>query len=285
MRWKVIALASLTVATLATPAFAGNTGRADVAALQVALRREQVYAGPVDGLYGPGTLAAVRALERRHGLRATGKVWSRLQPALGEFAARPLGGRALSTPARGWDVAELQFLLAWRGFPSGPIGGEYTARTAAAVRRFQEWARLPVDGIAGPATIAAARRHPDVAPLHLHRPVDAAPSAGFGPRENRFHSGLDFPAPAGTPVRAARSGVVTYAGWHPGGWGYLVTVGHGRGVRTMSAHLSSVAVRVGQRVSRGSVVGAVGSSGSSSGPHLHLELRVRGAAVDPSTGF
>ena len=75
------------------------------------------------------------------------------------------------------------------------------------------------------------------------------------------------------------------AGWHPGGWGFLVSITHGRGVRSMSAHLSRVDVKVGERVRAGQTIGAVGSSGNSTGPHLHFELRIRGAAFDPLTAL
>jgi len=82
-------------------------------------------------------------------------------------------------------------------------------------------------------------------------------------------------------VGAASAGRVTYARRLAGGWGKLVVVAHRDGVRTMYAHLSSIAVLVGQRVAAGTVLGAVGATGDASGPHLHFEVRVRGAAVDP----
>jgi murein DD-endopeptidase MepM/ murein hydrolase activator NlpD len=78
---------------------------------------------------------------------------------------------------------------------------------------------------------------------------------------------------------------VIFAGWAAGGWGKLVTLAHASGVRTMYAHLSRVAVRVGQRVVAGQRVGRVGASGHASGPHLHFEVRLGGAAVDPLGGL
>ena len=74
---------------------------------------------------------------------------------------------------------------------------------------------------------------------------------------------------------------MTWAGWRAGGWGRLVIVALGGGVRTMYAHLSRVEVDVGERVSRGDEIGRVGTSGESTGPHLHFEVRVDGSAVDP----
>ena len=183
--------------------------------------------------------------------------------------------------ARGWDVAALQFLLAWHGFPSGTFDGVLGPRTDGALRRYQRWARLAVDGVAGPATLASLRSPPPRSPLSVARPVAHPVTGRFGPRGARFHTGIDFAAPHGASVAAARGGRVAYAGWHSGGWGYLVTIAHARGVRTMYAHLSSLHVRPRQRVGGGAHIGHVGETGFATGPHLHFEVRVRGAAVDP----
>jgi murein DD-endopeptidase MepM/ murein hydrolase activator NlpD len=142
-----------------------------------------------------------------------------------------------------------------------------------------------VDGVAGASTFAALRRAPARCPIALAWPVAAPLGDGFGPRGDRFHAGLDLEAPPGTDVGAAAAGRVTWAGWLAGGWGNLVVVAHEDGVRTMYAHLSSVAARVGQRISAGTVVGAVGATGDATGPHLHFEVRVRGAAVDPRSAL
>jgi murein DD-endopeptidase MepM/ murein hydrolase activator NlpD len=103
----------------------------------------------------------------------------------------------------------------------------------------------------------------------------------FGPRGASFHPGIDLPAPAGTPVAAAASGRIVFAGFEPGGYGNLVEIAHGNGVVSMYAHLSAIGGSVGRSVGAGTVVGRVGSSGESTGPHLHFEVRVRDAAVDP----
>ena len=115
----------------------------------------------------------------------------------------------------------------------------------------------------------------------MARPVRAPVTDRFGPRGMRFHTGIDFPASHGARVRAARSGRVVFAGWDHGGFGNLIRVAHGNGVQSWYAHLSSFRVRRGSRVNTGTVIGRVGSSGFSTGPHLHFEVRVRGAAVDP----
>jgi murein DD-endopeptidase MepM/ murein hydrolase activator NlpD len=113
------------------------------------------------------------------------------------------------------------------------------------------------------------------------RPVSAPVGDGFEPRGNRFHAGLDLPAPYGARVHAARYGRVVRAGWDSGGFGYLVVLRHRRHVTTFYAHLSAIAVRRGERLRAGQRIGRVGASGEATGPHLHFEVRRRGAAVDP----
>ena len=107
----------------------------------------------------------------------------------------------------------------------------------------------------------------------------------FGPRGNRFHAGIDLIAPRGTPIQAAASGRVVFAGPARGGWGKLVVVLNSDGVRTLYAHLSKIDVRRGMLVDTGTRLGLVGATGDASGPHLHFEVRFRGAAVDPSSAL
>jgi murein DD-endopeptidase MepM/ murein hydrolase activator NlpD len=95
-----------------------------------------------------------------------------------------------------------------------------------------------------------------------------------------MHEGIDIGCAFGAPNRAAASGTVIHAGWL-GGYGNLVVVDHGNGLSTAYAHASSIVVGVGQSVSQGQTVSLVGSTGNSSGPHLHFEVRVNGNAVDP----
>ena len=101
----------------------------------------------------------------------------------------------------------------------------------------------------------------------------------FGGTE--FHRGIDIAAEMGTPIVAAADGVVTAAGWN-GGYGNMVDVDHGSGVVTRYGHASAVAVTVGQQVRRGQVIAYVGSTGRSTGPHLHYEVRVGGQPVNPA---
>lgn len=117
-------------------------------------------------------------------------------------------------------------------------------------------------------------------------PVAARLTSRFGPRlhpilgTSRMHNGVDFGAGYGTPVVAAGDGDVVWAGGR-GGYGNTVIVDHGNTLATLYAHLSNVRVGVGQHVTRGQVVGAVGSTGLSTGPHLHFEVRRSGTPVDP----
>ncbi len=103
----------------------------------------------------------------------------------------------------------------------------------------------------------------------------------LGMGTSNFHRGIDIAAPSGTPVRAARSGTVVYSGWSNQGYGNLVKIRHAGGAETWYAHFSSIAVAVGQYVDQGDLVGRVGSTGLSTGPHLHFELHENSRAVDP----
>jgi murein DD-endopeptidase MepM/ murein hydrolase activator NlpD len=118
----------------------------------------------------------------------------------------------------------------------------------------------------------------------LEGEVDLA--SGFGVRQDPFtgapamHTGLDIHGETGDSVHASADGTVTATGWS-GGYGRVVDVDHGNGLSTRYAHLSAIDVRVGQSIKTGQIVGKVGSTGRSTGPHLHYETRVRGEAVDP----
>ena len=111
-------------------------------------------------------------------------------------------------------------------------------------------------------------------------------TSGFGMRTDPFlralamHTGLDIRADTGEPARATAAGTVTIAGWN-GGYGKMVEVDHGNGFATRYAHLSAIDVEVGQTIRIGQIVGRVGSTGRSTGPHLHYETRIDGDPVDP----
>jgi murein DD-endopeptidase MepM/ murein hydrolase activator NlpD len=283
VRACLLAVVLLVLLDAAGPARA--QGDPAVAALQIALHARNLYRGPVDGVAGPQTASAVRRFQRRKRLPELGAIGPRTRAALGRLGRPALGSRVPEPDAVGWDVSALQFLLAWHGFPSGLFDGRLGSHTQAAIRRFQRWAGLTVDGLAGPATLRALRVPPPISPILLRWPLEAQLGDLFGPRGRYFHAGIDLTAPRGTPVRAAGPGRVVWAGVRAGGWGRLVTIAHSTGVRSMYAHLSRIEVRVGQRITAGARIGRVGASGRATGPHLHFELRLRGAAVDPLTAL
>ena len=111
-------------------------------------------------------------------------------------------------------------------------------------------------------------------------PVNGPVTSPFGMRWGRMHEGIDIGVGYGTPIHAAGSGRVIYAGWMSG-YGNLVAIDHGRGLSTAYGHQSRIAVSNGQTVSQGQVIGYVGCTGHCFGPHLHFEVRINGTPVDP----
>ena len=122
----------------------------------------------------------------------------------------------------------------------------------------------------------------------MTRPTRGRVTSNFGMRRHpilgykRMHSGMDFGGGYGAPIYAVTDGIVTIAGRH-GGFGNYVKLNHGKGLGTGYGHMSRIAVRSGQRVKRGQVIGYIGSTGLSTGPHLHYELYRNGRAVNPSS--
>jgi murein DD-endopeptidase MepM/ murein hydrolase activator NlpD len=115
----------------------------------------------------------------------------------------------------------------------------------------------------------------------------AAFTSGYGVRSDPFkggaamHAGIDLSGPIGTPIYATADGTVTTAGWNSGGYGNLVKIDHGRGIETRYGHLSNIAIQPGQKVARGQLIGRMGSTGRSTGSHLHYEVRIDGRPVNP----
>lgn len=112
-------------------------------------------------------------------------------------------------------------------------------------------------------------------------PVQGMLTSGFGVRRRDNHKGLDIANSMGTPIRAAAAGTVTYAQYNSGGYGNLVIISHGNGVQTYYGHCSKLYVTQGQTVSQGEVISAMGSTGISTGSHLHWEVRINGVAQNP----
>jgi murein DD-endopeptidase MepM/ murein hydrolase activator NlpD len=291
-RVRHVAGAVLVVCLLAV--MLGSPGEADassarVAALQAALKYRGLYPVAVDGVKGPFTARGVRRFQRRKDLLVDGIAGPQTKRAIG---ARPLGARTLQQGSRGWDVAALQFRLQKHGFPPGGVDGVFGPGTRSAVINFQSANGLGADGIAGPATVAALRGRgsssstPTTVPVgdvRFYRPVAGPIGDGFGaPRAGgRTHAGLDFTVGYGTRVGAAGVGTTIFAGWNNGGYGNLVVIQHRNGYTTWYAHLQTITTWVGEQVSGGTRIGYVGSTGYSTGPHLHWEVRKWNTPVDP----
>ena len=148
-------------------------------------------------------------------------------------------------------------------------------------RTILEWENItePVDEIIEVGTKQPPKK---AATGKFMRPANGYISSRYGYRKSMgdFHTGVDFAGPTGTPIYASDGGKVTYAGWK-GNYGYCVFVDHGNGYTTVYAHCSKLLVKVGQSVAKGETIARVGSTGRSTGPHLHFEIRVNGQHKNP----
>jgi len=163
----------------------------------------------------------------------------------------------------------------------GPLGAVAGAGVASESARA---AHAAMQGVVLARAADLARRI-EPAGVGFVRPISGPVSSPFGWRDisvagNRFHGGVDLVADTGTPVVATRGGRVSFAGWS-GAYGYVVFLDHEAGWQSRYAHLSRIEVRVGDLLRQGAVLGAVGSTGASTGPHLHFEIRFDGRALDP----
>jgi murein DD-endopeptidase MepM/ murein hydrolase activator NlpD len=155
-------------------------------------------------------------------------------------------------------------------------GGPYDGKADPTFRQlFTSWKKL--DNLASGAIAVPS-----------DKPVKtAAFTSGYGVRSDPFrggsamHAGIDLAGPAGTPIYATADGTVQRAGWNGGGYGNLIELDHGRGIQTRYGHLSQVLVRPGQQVKRGHLIARMGSTGRSTGSHLHYEVRIDGRPVNP----
>ena len=193
-------------------------------------------------------------------------------------AATPLAEAASAEPAeRAAPVPRVRITVGPQGVQAGEA--RYAERSTVA------GTAMIVEFATSPPRPSARMRSGGVLPVGM--PVSAARlTSGFGMRTHpirggaRAHAGIDLAAPYGSPVFATSDGVVGAAGWS-GGYGLMITIGHGDGIQTRYGHLSRLNVAAGQEVVRGDVIGFVGSTGESTGPHVHYEVRVDGAALDP----
>ncbi len=163
---------------------------------------------------------------------------------------------------------------------------------------FSNWQALEESGVPALAAVAEAAGQTVAARSSVSRAVSGVsiPSlmpvesvrltSGFGMREHpvlggrRSHKGVDLAAPVGTPILATADGIVSMAQWF-GGYGLFVSIEHGGSIQTRYGHMSRLNVADGQRVHKGDIIGFIGTTGRSTGPHLHYEVRVNGDAVNP----
>ena len=116
-------------------------------------------------------------------------------------------------------------------------------------------------------------------------PSKGVVTSGFGRRWGRMHKGIDIAAPTGTPIMASASGEVISAGWSSGGYGNLLRIRHPDGSISLYAHNSRILVRRGQKVNQGQKIAEMGSTGYSTGPHLHYEIHLRGRGAQNPMAF
>jgi murein DD-endopeptidase MepM/ murein hydrolase activator NlpD len=177
-----------------------------------------------------------------------------------------------------------------RDAAAGAEQAESTALGDAVAKHEEADAALQAESDRIAAQLQAAGDGPALGDGTFIRPVPGPITSPFGYRTDpitgatAFHSGLDFGAPCGTPIKAAGTGSVVSAGFNSGGYGNMTLINHGNGLATLYGHQSSIIVSAGQAVTQGQVIGYVGSTGKSTGCHLHFEVRVNGNPVDP-TGY
>lgn len=178
-----------------------------------------------------------------------------------------------------------------RDAAANAVQAENVALGAAIAQHDQAEAALAEESARIAALAQAAGGGPRMGNGRFIRPVSGPVTSGYGYRTDpitgasAFHSGIDFGSPCGTPIKAAGTGVVISAGFNSGGYGNMTLINHGGGLSTLYGHQSSIIVAGGQSVTQGQVIGYVGSTGKSTGCHVHFEVRENGNPVDPNGYF
>ena len=220
-------------------------------------------------------LADAATTERDELVARNDEIFAQLEDAV-EMSVKPLdemfqnvgvdGDKLLETVREGYSG---------QGGPLTPMG--YSSRGNAEISESEARAQEIVVSLD-----KVNRYRIAVSKLPLAMPIKSAfrYTSGFGARWNRKHEGIDMAGPVGTPIYATGDGVIVYAGWM-NGYGNLIKIKHELGTETRYGHLSKIRVKVGQKVSRNSLIGDMGNTGRSTGPHLHYEVRVDGKAVNP----
>lgn len=216
------------------------------------------------------------ALAQTHVTVAAPALFSAAEASMqgGEIAKRESAAPGERQPLRYVAPPAVKITIGPENADVGPVRYAVRSEVSGTGLAVSFSSRPPVGSLGGPAVLPA------------HLPVAGSLTSRFGMRYHpihggsRFHSGIDLAAPAGSPLTATLGGVVSTAGW-AGGYGLLVTITHVGGVETRYAHLSRLNVTVGQTVEQGDVIGFVGSTGNSTGPHVHYEVRSNGAPLNP----
>src|SRR3954452_16887549 len=291
--------------TLSVELHEGDTG-ARVAQLQ------QLLGVDADGVFGPQTAAAVRAFQGRAGLAVDGIVgastWRALLGGSGTHGAaadavvdgkgyqvtmsKATQGEAKLAGAGKGPVAKIVLTKGEANSDSSSSGSGSPGRssghrshagggsTAGESQPVAEETTQSAPAAPEPAVDTGSPTSVACGSGRLVSPVKGTKTSGFGPRGGRNHDGVDLAAPTGTPVHAAACGVVTTRGVQSG-YGNILCIDHGGGFTTCYAHLSGFNTSQGAQVHAGDVIGYVGSTGNSTGPHLHFETRVNGQARNP----
>ena len=204
------------------------------------------------------------------------------------FAAMGLVAGLIAVPAFASSAASADITAPLRAAEAARNGITTTAPADSEFRQlFANWRALD-SGRAINGQVSSSLADTGSASIPMLVPVTSsrAMSSNFGMRVHpvlggyRMHRGIDLPASTGTPIHATADGVIHRADWF-GGYGLCVEIEHGANLETRYGHMSRIAVAEGQHVHKGDVIGYVGSTGRSTGPHLHYEVRIAGEAVNP----
>jgi murein DD-endopeptidase MepM/ murein hydrolase activator NlpD len=258
--------------TVSVPAdIASLAAATELRARQIEQRQELLAAMLAGGEIDPSAIPAATALAPLP-TALTGSLARVEQATLVQAAAttRALDARYAATvrELKKRGITPQRFA---QGGPYEPVsGGDATFK-----QLFNSWKKL--DNLADGAIAVPS-----------DKPVKSADfTSGYGVRSDPFkgraamHAGIDLAGPIGTAIYATADGTVSDAGYNSGGYGNLIKLEHGKGIETRYGHLSFIAVKPGQRVARGQLIGRMGSSGRSTGSHLHYEVRIDGRAVNP----
>jgi murein DD-endopeptidase MepM/ murein hydrolase activator NlpD len=232
-----------------------------------------------------GAGETISGIVARYGISIAALVGA--NPDLSSLDRLPTGVELLIPPGEGLvvtlvDVSELADLIALHGADAATVARANAIRSPFDLRAGM---LLFLPGVQPSGSLERLARVREEENRYIW-PVHGRMTSYFGRRNlgmgtSNFHRGIDVAAPMGTPIVAARAGTVTFSGWSTRGYGNLVRIRHAGGAETWYAHASRLLVSVGQYVNQGERIALIGSTGLSTGPHLHFELHVGGSAIDP----